>query len=247
MAEEQVVQTRTPGDGNGAPVVPTPVVATRERTGEGEVYYTGPRPAAAPAGAVVAPTFRDRIRWQSIVGGIITALTAMAVLSMLGVAIGFMVFGPGSSAGTIGLAVGIWAACSAFLSFIIGGWAAGKTAGVGTAGNAMLNGFLVGGTVLVIILWAAAAGVGNIFGLIGGSAGELIHLGISDPNGLRSALGGAGSAAGNSGVTAGQVLAQASTAAWYVFASTVIGLIAATLGGWLGWLTRLPGEYGIGR
>jgi hypothetical protein len=242
MAEEQVAQTRTPPDGDGAPVAPPPVVATRERTGEGEVYYTGPRPAVAPPAAVVAPALRDRIRWQSIVGGIITALTTMAVLSMLGIAIGFMVFGPGSDGGTIGLAVGIWAACSAFLSFIAGGWVAGKTAGVQTLGNTLLNGFLVGATVLVIILWAAAAGVGNIFGLLGGSAGGVVHAGITNPDALRSALNSGSVAISNSGVSASQVQGQASTAAWYVFGSTVIALIAATLGGWLGWLTRAPAD-----
>ncbi len=228
MAEERVVPTRPPLGGDGAPVV-----ATTERTGEGEVYYTGPRPATMQPGAAVAPAIRDRIRWQSIAGGIITALTAMAVLSMLGAAIGFTVFGSGSDPRTIGMAVGIWAAVSAFLSFLIGGWVAGKTAGVATLGNALLNGFLVGGTVLVIILWAAAAGVGNIFGLIGGSAGGIVHAGISNPDALRSALNGA---------PGGQIQSDAGMAAWWVLGATIVGLMAATIGGWFGWLTRLPGE-----
>jgi hypothetical protein len=241
MAEERVVETRPPVDGNGAPVG-----ATTERTGEGDVYYTAPRPVAPPPAAAVAPApilpEHDHIRWASVIAGLITALTVMALLSMLGAAIGFSIFGSGNDTGNIGTAAAIWSGVSALLAFIVGGWVAGRTAGVPNMGSALLNGFLVGATAIVLILWMAAAGIGNLFGMIGSSAGGIIHTAMTSPSALSSAMTNAGSIVNNNSLPADQVQSEARNAAWYVFGATIIGLLAATLGGWLGCLGRWPRE-----
>jgi hypothetical protein len=240
MAEEGRPGTERPTERRDGPIV-----ATTQRTGEGDVYYTGPRATAEPRLTAAPPTFavlRDRVRWGPILAGLVTALTALTVFLMLGAAIGLTAFGPCSSSGAVTTAVGIWSAVSAFIALILGGWVAGKTAAVDNADNSLLNGFLVGAALVVLLLVMAVAGVGNLFGLIGGAAGGVFHAAASNPGALQHALTDASplvnNAANNANVSGAQAQAQASTGAWYVFISIVVGLIAATIGGWLGFVSR---------
>lgn len=219
-----------------------PVVATTEHTGEGEVYYTGPRAGPDRAPAAGAPTtfavLRDRIRWGPIFAGLVTGLTALLVFLMLGVAIGLSIFGPGSATGVIGAAAGIWSGVSAFLAFIIGGWVAGKTAAVENVDNALLNGFMVGAAAVVLILFMVAIGFSNLFGVLGGAANGIIGAATTNPGALQNSASSAGSAVNNATASAAQAQGPASAAAWYTFGSIVIALIAATLGGWFGYISR---------
>lgn len=243
MAEERVVETRTPADGTSGPVV-----ATTARTGEGDVYYTGPRPIveSGPRPIIertvtVSPTYavvRDRVRWASVLAGLVAALTTFALLELLGVAIGFSIFNTGSDTSTISATMAIWSGVSAFLAFLIGGWVAGRTAGVVTLSNILLNSFLVGAAAVVLLFWMVGASAGNLFGIIGGSAGGIIHTAISNPAALQNAMTDASSIVNNASFTPAQVQSAARDSAWFTFGAILIGLIASTLGGWFGYVSR---------
>src|SRR5262245_27059971 len=54
---------------------------------------------------VVMPV--DRIRWAAVLAGLAVALISVAILSLLGLAIGFTIVSPGNI-GTLGLGAGAW-------------------------------------------------------------------------------------------------------------------------------------------
>ena len=90
----------------------------------------------------------DRVYWGPIIAGFLTALTTMALLSLLGLAIGVTSINAGQAAaqgvpvaetGMNGL---LWSGFSGIVAFLLGGFIAGRTAGTYDRGWGMLNGML---------------------------------------------------------------------------------------------------------
>src|SRR3954447_15379623 len=89
----------------------------------------------------VTPT--DRVRWGSIIAGLFAALSTLAVLTVLGIAVAGSAYDPGDSARAFGIGAGIWSAVSALIAFFIGGWLASRSAAVRSEGSGVLNGAMV--------------------------------------------------------------------------------------------------------
>jgi hypothetical protein len=72
--------------------------------------HEGVLPEAAPQSVtrtlVVMPV--DRVRWAAVLTGLVVALVTVALLSVLGLAIGFTTNSPGDIAGTLGPGTGVW-------------------------------------------------------------------------------------------------------------------------------------------
>ena len=187
---------------------------------------------------------RDRVRWGPIVAGLLTALTALLLLSLLGLALGLTTLNPGAAAGQGGLPgdasrnAGIWAAIAGILSFLLGGFVAGKTAAVSGRGWGAFNGAMVFLLAVPITLWLAGQGLGALLGSVGNFVGGLDLGGAADQ---------ARRAAGN--VQPGDLARaaeQARNGAWGALVGSLLGLGASALGGFLGaqrdlGLTRLTG------
>jgi hypothetical protein len=118
--------------------------------------------------AVVTPT--DRVRWGPIVAGLFAALSTLAVLSVLGLAIGASAFDPGDRASSFGIGAGIWGAISALLAFGVGGWTAARTAAVGGRANGLLNGTMVWVVAIPLLLYLLSSGIGSLLGTAGQAA-----------------------------------------------------------------------------
>src|SRR5438034_612058 len=107
------------------PISPAPVDARVYRTGD--TVHTHE----------VAPGFvlgRPDLHWGSIVAGLLTALTTMFLLSLLGGAIGLTQFSAATAAaqggvpGEAGRNSAIWAGISGILSFLLRGYVAARVA-----------------------------------------------------------------------------------------------------------------------
>ncbi len=248
MTERRVGDTERPladPDGN--------VQVNLERTGEGTVYRTVPN--AAPAGAAPAvatapapvvnddtalvemrrplATAHDRVRFMPIFAGLLTAITTMVVAMFLGLAVGLSVFGSGASGNDIGTGSYIWTAVSAALSLLLGGWVAGETAAVASDGNALLNGFLVGAATLVMLLWMATSGIGNLLGGIGNNIAQVARSGLSAAG--TQQINNAGQSVQSN---AGTIHNVAQHVVWGTWIAIVVGLALAALGGWIGYRLR---------
>jgi len=194
-------------------------------------------------------TVRNRVQWGPVIAGLITGIATLMVLTILGLAIGTSAFEPGKSDG-LGTAAGIWGAISAIIAFFLGGWVAAKTAAVGGRGSGMINGFLVGATVLALVLYLTTTGLSNLLGTVGNNIGEIANV-VQDQaqaSGVTSTQD-AQNQAQDAQAEAQQAADQAAAAlqgryddaekgAWGTLIGILLALGAATLGGMLGYNQR---------
>src|SRR5829696_221614 len=79
---------------------------------------------------------KDRIRWSAVLAGVVTALTSLLLLSLLGIAVGLSTVNAGTAAAQgapppdLGRNLGIWGGMSGLISFLLGGFVAARTAAV---------------------------------------------------------------------------------------------------------------------
>ena len=230
---------RSLGDGGGH------VAVTTDPADEGTVYRAEPiarverdtpvhetNVIVIDRHTTVAP-FKDRLRWGSILGGLLTTIALMVVFTVLGLAIGFSVFGPDSDATHVTRSAAIWSAVSALVAFFLGAWVTGKTAAVENDDNALLNGFMVAAAALFTILFLGGLGLGNLFGLVGNSIGDIARLAAENPQAVRDVGTNVDTDVSGSGI-----FERAENGAWYTLAGLVVAFAAATLGGWLGHKSR---------
>ena len=180
---------------------------------------------------------RDRVRWPAVFAGLLTALTVLIALGVLGIAVGLTAVNAGEAVAQrgvpsgLGLGSGLWAGISALLAFLLGGWVAGRTAAAFGKGWGALNGMLVFLLAVPLTLFLASRGLGALLGSFGSFAQSL----NIDPQQVQQQAQGAGQQAQQ--VTPEQA-AQAATTARNAAWSTLLGLgrgtAAATIGGLLG-------------
>jgi hypothetical protein len=182
---------------------------------------------------------KNRVQFGPIIAGVLTAITTLLILTVLGLAIGASALEPREVGENIGFGVAIYGIISALIAFFLGGWVAAKTAAVAGTGSGMINGLMVGAAIIAIVLWLTGTGVGAILGTLGGNIGDIVAV------------------AQDEGVTSEQVQQQAEEAqeqaeeqldqvdtatafdaardaAWGTLAGLVLPLIAAGAGGAVG-------------
>ena len=119
----------------------------------------------------------DRVRWGPVIAGLFVALSTLAILGTLGVAVGFSTADRSDSASTFGIGAGIWGALSALIAFFVGGLVAARTAatpvtGVDTEGNlkndnGLLQGAMVWAVAIPLTAYLTASTVGGAIGTAG--------------------------------------------------------------------------------
>ncbi len=124
-------------------------------------------------------TPRNRVQWGPIVAGVVAALVAFLLLTILGFALGASVLDPANTAGEISTWAGVWGAISAVVAFAIGGWIAARTAAVDGSFAGLMNGLMVGATGLLFIIWLSATGLGNLFGTLGSAVSSVTNVAAS--------------------------------------------------------------------
>ena len=207
--------------------------------------------------AVVTPT--DRVRWGPIIAGLFAALSTLALLSVLGVAVAGSAYDPGDSARAFGIGAGIWGIISFLIAFGIGGWLAARAAAVRGANNGLLNGAMVWAVAIPVMLYLVA-GAGMRAAQTAAQAGTQAMVQRSDDDQAMTAsaqIDGRGNAQGQGQDMATQVQSSASDVAnrasaaatpenqeraadatartaWSTLISMLLALGAAALGGYLG-------------
>ncbi len=162
---------------------------------------------AARTGEHASMAWSDWVRWGPIWAGLLTIIATLSVIGALGAAIAFSVWGANpNNAFVYG-----WSILTGIIAYVLGGWVTARTAGVTGIGPAVLNAALAWALSLVALFVIALYGAGNAIGFIGNNLGQA--LGKPSP---------------------GMVAGSAAQAAWITFATLVIGLILAMIGGAIG-------------
>lgn len=215
-------------------------------------------PVADDGTDVTLVTPVDKVRWGPVLAGLFAALSTLATLTVLGLAIGAQAFDPNDQASSFGLGAGIWAAISALIAFGIGGWFAARTAAVPGRSAGILNGAMVWFVAIPLLLYGITSGVGAIARTLGNVAGTAVTAAApvagsaaNDPQAQASAAAGVGAAASAAGQAAQNLQQQAADPqnqeavantiadnAWRTLLSLGLAAAAAIGGGYLG--SRAP-------
>lgn len=240
MAEERV--RIRPGGGNGTTIDGSSTVGRAETAAPVVQQVEEVRERAVPDAFELG---RDRVHWGPIVAGLLTALTTLLLLSLLGLAIGLTTVNAGTAAAQgspppdAGRNSAIWAGLSGIVSFLLGGYVAGRTAALFNRSWGALNGALVFMLAVPLILWLAGQGLGTVLGSLGNLSGAL----ASNPGAAQAAADQARSAAQATAqnvqpIDVARAAEGARNTAWGTLLGSLLGLGASALGGSLG--TRHP-------
>ena len=206
------------------------------------------RPSVDVNTAVISPV--DRVRLPSIIAGILTTISALVALSVLGLAIGLARY-DGSTSGNLvdalGLGVGIWGALSALIAFALGGFVAARSAATASGPrNGIFNGAMTWMATIVLILFLLGGSISSLLGIAtnaattaAATAAGAVATGSAasgdaavpgDPAGaVTGAVQGADTAAERD-----QIAADASRAAWSVLLTLGLSAAASLIGGAVG-------------
>ncbi|MCI0365619.1 MAG: TIGR04086 family membrane protein [Phycisphaerales bacterium] len=160
----------------------TPATATEwsRRPAAAEVPREVPR-VESVASIDYRPVIVKRASWGAIIAGLVCAMAIQTLLYLLGAAIGLSVISP-ARANTntlqgLGVGAGIWMILSAIIGLFVGGWVAGRLAGIPRGLDATLHGVAVWATGLVLSALLAVAFSGAALG------GALTSLGLGSGSG----------------------------------------------------------------
>lgn len=181
------------------------------------------------------------VSWSAIWVGTLSALATGVIIALIGLAVGAHVLRPekalsGDLRKDISLVALIFSIAGAFFAFVVGGWVAGKIAGILRSETAMLHGAIVWVLAVPFLLAFAAIGAGGFMGgWYGGLSGNPVLATAATVSTAEKA------AAGDQGAaTATQNDAQAEIArrvarntALTSLTALLVGLIGSVIGGWM--------------
>jgi hypothetical protein len=139
----------------------------------GDVSHNGHQTQVVTRDAVQV---KIRVQFGPIIAGVLTAITTLLILSVLGLAIGASAQEPRDAGKSMGTAAAIWGMVSAIVAFFLGGWVAAKTAAVAGAGSGLINGLMVGAAIIALVLWLTGSGVSAIIGTLGSNIGDIVNV-----------------------------------------------------------------------
>jgi hypothetical protein len=156
--------------------------------------------------------------WSAVWVGALAALAVALITGLAGVAVGAQIVGPGEhmvSWRKVHFGGIAWAVCSTFVSFVVGGWVAGRIVGHPHSESGMLHGAIAWLVAVPILVAIASLGAGGLFGA------------------WYTGLAGAPWAAAPHGLTGIDAYALARNNALGALTALLVGLIGSVIGGWM--------------
>lgn len=165
------------------------------------------------------------VYWGPIWVGALASICALLVLGLVSAALGLQVAGVARwSDFKVGALIA--SVLTAFLSFVIGGWVAGKIAGILLSETAMLHGAIVWLVAVPILLALATHGAASYFGgWYGGLAGQPAAVAAAD-NFTRTGT-------VNAADLEQERAREARNSALGTVTALLLGLVGAVIGGWM--------------
>ena len=121
--------------------------------------------------------FMKRISWSAVFAGVLVAIVAQMLLTLLGLGIGLSTIDPVTERNpTAGLGTGsaIWYIISSLLSLFLGGWVAGRLASAPRLFDGIIHGVLTWCLVTLLTVYFLTTAIGGIIGGAGKLVGSLV-------------------------------------------------------------------------
>jgi hypothetical protein len=212
---------------------------------DGLTHHESPERMTITESRIVAWTHWP-VNWSAIWVGALAAIAAVIVFGLIGIAVGAHQFGPDSrivDLKKINITTMILSVLGAFFAFVIGGWAAGKVAGIVRSEPGMLYGAIVWLLAAPILLGLAGLGAGSVMG--GWYAGLSAPV-LTAPYDRPDALGATATEEERAQFRAQQADYRQRVAQWRedtpkairntalcTLTAMLLGLIGSVLGGWM--------------
>jgi hypothetical protein len=119
----------------------------------------------------------SRVKWGSIIAGVLLAMAVQVALTLFGLAIGLSAFNPAAAGNVsgLGMGTGIWLFISTLISLFLGSIVASWFGATHHRDSSLLHGILVWGLFLLLSMSMLGSGVGAI----AGGAFNLMSAGVS--------------------------------------------------------------------
>ncbi len=193
-----------------------------------------------------------RIRWAGVIAGIFGTLSLLAVLTVLGAAIGLSVADRNSDAHNFALGAGTWGMISALIAFAFGGWLAVRSSERTARDHCLLQSGMVWMVSLALLTYMLGSGVGSLVGKAAQGAvanPDVTHRVTNDGSTGSTASTGSTLTADSSRNTpyvdpasAEQAADRGAKTAWGTLAAMLLGLGASLAGGYVGARNDNDGE-----
>jgi hypothetical protein len=188
--------------------------------------------------------------WSAIHIGGLASLAAIVVLGLIGVALGFHLVGVENrivDLNKVRMATFAFSIFSAFLAFVLGGWVAGKVAGIYRSEPAMLHGAITWLLTVPVLIVLASLGAGSYFGgWYGGLSGSPSWAAHNAPFDQPLPIDANASAEDRSQYAASRAEYQANVKKWRdespaatrnaalgAVTALLLGLVGSVIGGWM--------------
>ncbi len=125
------------------------------------------------------PAAIRRISWGAIIAGTVVAIVVQLMLNLLGMGFGLSAIDPAQEANPFsGLGTGtiIWLVLVTLISLFIGGWIAGRMAGLPRRLDGALHGFVAWGLATLLSLYLLTSAVGTVISGVTGIVGQGLDL-----------------------------------------------------------------------
>ncbi|PRY13185.1 hypothetical protein CLV24_10699 [Pontibacter ummariensis] len=135
-------------------------------------------PVAGPRYGTGLGVFK-RISWGAVFAGLVVALVVQLAWSLLGLGIGFGTINPVEEQDPMaGLGTGalIWWIVSTLVSLFIGGWVAGRLAGMPTTADSILHGIITWSLFTLLSFYLLTTAVGRVLSGVGSLVGDTLSL-----------------------------------------------------------------------
>ncbi len=124
-----------------------------------------------------------RISMSAVFAGVVFAMVVHLLLTLLGAGIGLSTVDPPAqgetpSAAAFGTGAGMWWTVSSLIALFIGGWAAGRLAGVPRKSDAALHGLLTWGVSTLLLLYFVSSTIGPVLGGVFNVAGTAVTAAV---------------------------------------------------------------------
>ena len=120
--------------------------------------------------------FMKRISWSAVFAGVLVAIVAQILLTLLGIGIGLSTIDPVTERNpTEGLGIGsaIWYIISSLLSLFLGGWVAGRLASAPRLFDGIIHGVLTWCLVTLMTIYFLTTAIGGLIGGVGSLIGGI--------------------------------------------------------------------------